>query len=108
MAYVSALLENIKSRFTDKAVTIVIALSIFNPTLSTTEDSLPSYSNEQIKIFADFYGKETEVQYAAITYASPPLLDGDELLSAWKIHVYRRALLVEKSYYGPLKSVCIS
>ena len=48
--YVNELLENTKSRFTDKAVKIVIGMSIFNPTLSATEDSLPSHGNEQIKI----------------------------------------------------------
>ena len=69
-------------------------MSIFNSTLLPTEDSLPSYGNEQIKILANFYGKEAEVQYAGITYTSPPLLDGDELLSKWKI--FRNALLVER------------
>ena len=49
---------------------------------------------EQIKILAEFYGKEAEVEYALMTYTSPPLLDGDELLSEWKL--FRRALLVEK------------
>ena len=46
--YVDALLANIKSRFTDKAVKVVTAMSIFNPSLLPTEDSLPSYGNEQI------------------------------------------------------------
>ena len=64
--YVNALLENIKSRFTDKAMKIVIAMSIFNPTLLPTEDSLPSYGNEQIKILTNFYGKEAEVQHLNI------------------------------------------
>ena len=65
--YISAFLENIKGRFTDKAVKIVIVMSIFNPTLLPIEDSLPSYGNEQIKVLANFYGKEAEVQYADIT-----------------------------------------
>ena len=69
----------------DKAVKIAIVMSIFNPTLLPTEDSIPSYGNEQIKILTNFYGKEAEVQYAGISYTSPPLLNGDELLSEWKI-----------------------
>ena len=97
--YVDALLANIKSRFTDKAVKIITAMSIFNPSLLPTEDSLPSYGNEQIKILAEFYGKAAEVQYAGTTYTSPPLLHGDDLLSEWKI--FRRALLLEK------KATCI-
>ena len=78
-------LLNINSQFTDKAVKIVTAMSIFSPSLLPTEASLPSYSSEQIKILAGFYGKEAEVEYALTTYTSPPLLDGDELLSEWKI-----------------------
>ncbi len=92
--YVHSLLLNIKSRFTDKAVKIVTAMSIFSPSLLPAEAFLPSYGNEQIKILAEFYGKEAEVEYALTTYTPPPLLDGDELLSEWKI--FRRALLVEK------------
>ena len=92
--YVDSLLLNIKSRFTDKAVKIVTAMSIFSPSLLPAEASLPSYGSEQIKILAEFYGKEAEVEYVLTTYTSPPLLDGDELLSEWKI--FRRALLVEK------------
>ena len=73
---------------------IVTAMSIFSPSLLLTEASLPSYGSEQIKILAEFYGKEAEVEYTLTTYTSPPLLDGDELLSRWKI--FRRALLVEE------------
>ena len=68
LPYDDALLANIKSRFTDKAVKVVTAMSIFNPSLLPTEDTLPSYGNEQIKILAEFYGKEAEVQYAGMTY----------------------------------------
>ena len=65
--YVDALLANNKSRFSEKAVKVVTAMSIFNPSLLPTEDSLPSYRNEQIKILSEFYGKEAEVQYAGMT-----------------------------------------
>ena len=92
--YVDSLLLNIKSRFTDKAMKIGTAMSIFSPSLLPAEASLPSYGSEKIKILAEFYGKEAAVEYALTTYTSPPLLDGDELLSEWKI--FRRALLVEK------------
>ena len=77
--YIDALLENIKSRFTVKPAKIVTAMSIFNPSLLTNEDSLSSYGKEQIKILAEFYGKEAEVQYAWMTYTSPPLIDGDPI-----------------------------
>ena len=95
MKFFSGTFPLVKSRFTDKALKVVTVISIFNPSLLPTEDSLPSYyGNEQIKILAELYGKEAEVQCAGMTYTSPPLLHGDELLSEWKI--FRRALLLEK------------
>ena len=54
------------------------AMSIFSPSLIPAEASLPSYGSEQIKILAEFYGKEAVVEYALTTYTSPALLDGDE------------------------------
>ena len=81
-------------------------MSIFNHCLLPTEDSLPSYGNEQIKILAEFYGQEAEVQCAGMTYTSPPLLHGDELLSEWKI--FRRALLLEKKAIMERKKESVS
>ena len=104
--YVDSLLLNIKSLFTDKAVKIVTAMTIFSLSLPPAEASLPSYGSEQIKILAEFYGKEAEVEYALTTYTSPPLLDGDELLSEWKI--FRRALLVEKKAIMERKEESVS
>ena len=103
--YLDSLLLNIKSRFTDKAVKIVTAMSIFSPSLLPAEASL-SYGSEQIKFLAEFYGKEVEIEYAWTTYTSPPLLDGDELLSEWKI--FRRALLVEKKAIMERKEESVS
>ena len=104
--YVDSLLLNTKSRFTDKAVKIVTAMSIFSPSLPPAEASLPSYGSKQIKILAEFYGKEAEVEYALTTYTSPPLLDGDDLLSEWKI--FRRALLVKKKAIMERKEKSVS
>ena len=85
---------------------IVTAMSIFSPSLLPAEASLQSYGSEQIKILAEFYGKEAEVEYAFTTYTSPRLLDGDELLSEWKI--FRRALLVEKKAIMERKEESVS
>ena len=60
-------LLNIKSRFTDKAVKIVTAMSMFSSSLLPAEASLPSYGSEKIKILAEFYGKEAEVEYLHLT-----------------------------------------
>ncbi len=91
--YIDALLENIKSRFTDKAVEIITAMSI--PLCYLLKIHYILNGTEEIKVLAEFYGKEVQVQYAGITYTSPPLLDKDDLLSEWKI--FRRAFLLEKS-----------
>ena len=85
---------------------IVTAMSIFSPSLLPAEASLPSYGSEKIKILAEFYGKEVEVEYALTTNTSPPLLDGNELLSEWKI--FRRALLVEKKAIMERKEESVS
>ena len=81
-------------------------MSIFSPSLLPADASLPSYGSQQIKILAEFYGKEAEVEYAWMTYTSPPLLDGDELLSEWKI--FRRALLVKKKAIMERKEESVS
>ena len=84
---------------------IVTAMSIFSPSLPA-EAFLPSYGSEQIKILAGFYGKEAEFEYAWTTYTSPPLFDGDELLSEWKI--FRWALLVDKKAIMERKEESVS
>lgn len=52
------------------------------------------YGNEQIKVLAEFYGKEIEVRYDGMTCTSPPLLNGDDLLLERKI--FSCAILLEK------------
>ena len=74
---------------------IITAMSIFNPSLLPTDDSITSYSNDQIQVLAQFYWEEAEVQFAGSTFTSPLLLDREELLSEWKI--FRRAFLLEKN-----------
>ena len=66
--YVDALLENIKSRFTDKAVKIVTAMSIFNPSLLPSEDSLPSYGTRYLLSYME--KKQRSVCWHLISIAS--------------------------------------
>ena len=79
---------------TDKAVSLLVATSIFNPAELPTYDSLSSYGVQQIKELADFYGTEASVTYHGVTYTSQPLVAHVELVSEWK--VFRRALCKEK------------
>ena len=92
--YIDSLMDNIKRRFSAKAVKLLVATSIFNPAQLPAEESLASYGLQEIRDLADFYGNEASVEYLGVTYSSPPLLDRDELLSEWK--VFRRAFYKEK------------
>ena len=92
--YIDTLLKNMKSRFTNKAVKIITAMSVFNPSLLPTDDSITTYGNDQIQVLTVFYGEGAEVLYAGSTFTSPPLLDREELLSEWKI--FRCAFLLKK------------
>ena len=92
--YIDSLIGNINGRFSDKAVKLLVATSIFNPAELPTYDSLSSYGVQQIKELADFYGTEASVTYHGVTYTSQPLVAHDELVSEWK--VFRRALCKEK------------
>ena len=56
--YIDSLLENIRNRFSDRSLKIVTAMSIFNPAMLPSEESLSSYGNEQIKLLAGFYEEE--------------------------------------------------
>ena len=102
--YLDSLIENINQRFSDKAVKLLVATSIFNPAeVPTDQDSLSSYGLQQIKDLADFYGRQAYVDYCGVTYTSPPLLHRDELLSEWK--VFRRAMHKEKELFMSLHKV---
>ena len=71
-------------------------MSIFNPTQipHATDNSFTSYGNKEIKLLANFYGKEAEVDFCGNKFKSPPVLDSDQLISEWS--VFRSALLKEK------------
>ena len=75
------------------------AASIFDPTKFPTEEALISaYGFEEIRILADFYGKDATVEYEGTIHTSSPLLDQEELfLLQWK--TFRRALIQEKKVY---------
>ena len=94
--YIDKLLDNIKQRFSDDALKIVVAMSIFNPALlPTAEDpQLSSYGNEELKVLANFYGKEASVEHNGTRFTSPPLLNSEDLQTEWKI--FRRAMTLER------------
>ena len=85
--YIDALLANIWQWFSDKDVNILVAMTIFNPSLLPKKDYLASYGQEHIKVVhvhvADYYKKAAEVKHAGVTKDSPAILNGHELLSEW-------------------------
>ena len=91
--YIDFFMENIKRHFSDKAVKLLTAMSVFNPAQLLAEESLSSNGLQEISDLADFYGNEASVEYLDMTYTSPPLLDREELLSKW-----RRAFYKEKQH----------
>ena len=92
--YLSALIENIKRRFTDIVVKLLVASSIFCPAKLPPKDQLGSYGCYEIELLSNFYGRAASVEYEGATYKSPPLINAEDLVSEWK--VYRRAMLQEK------------
>ena len=68
--YVDALLENVKLRFSDKAVNIVVSMLVFNPALLPEDDYLMTYGDDSIAILANFYGNDKAVEYGGVTHSS--------------------------------------
>ena len=72
--YIDSLIGNINGRFSDKAVKLLVATSIFNPAELPIYDSLSSYGVQQIKELADFYGTEASVTTMVLPTHYNPLL----------------------------------
>ena len=49
--YIDSLMDNIKRRFSAKAVKLLVATSIFNPAQLPAEESLASYGLQEIRIW---------------------------------------------------------
>ncbi len=97
--YVDKLTENIQNRFSDKGVSVIMAMSVFNPaSLPQADDpAFRTYGQEEITLLASFYGKEAHVEFQSESFQFPPVIDQDGLLSEWP--VFRRALLHERQIF---------
>ena len=96
--YLSVLIENIKRRFSDIVVKLLVASSIFCPSKLPPKDQLGSYGCYEIDLLSNFYGRAASVEYEGATYTSPPLRNAEDLVSEWKM--YRRAMLQEQGMKG--------
>jgi hypothetical protein len=105
LPYIDALIVNNKSRFSEKEVSLLIAMSIFNPAQlpDSNHASFNSYGNKEVRSLASFYGEDVEVELHGATFKSPKVLDGEGLISEWP--VFRRALLKEKQALMSAKSL---
>ena len=93
--YIDALVSNINSHFSDPAVNLLVSSSIFNPvSFPTNEAALPEFSNNELKVLLNFYGKEAQAEFGGKSYTSPTLVE--EILSEWR--VFTRAFAKQKKH----------
>ena len=64
MPYIDSLFTDMKSRFSDMVVKLLVSSSIFNPALlPSEEEEFSQYRKEEIKAFSQFYGSKATVSY---------------------------------------------
>ena len=86
--YVEHLISDIKNRSSDAAVKLLVSSSVFDPALLPTDEAtLSEYGVEQLQALV---GSQVTTE---LTYSSPPLIDGDEIYTQWKL--FKRALARE-------------
>lgn len=84
--YIDSLLLNIKNRFSDKVVQLLVSAAVFNPaSFPSQEDDLLKYGNCEVQCLIDFYGKEAQIELQGKTYCSPAIVYGEEVLAEWRI-----------------------
>ena len=67
--YIGAFISNINSHFSDSAVNLLVSSSIFNPvSFPTNEAALPEFSNNELKVLLNFYGKEAQAEFGGKSY----------------------------------------
>ena len=105
LPYIDALIENIESSFSEKEVSLLVAMSIFSPARlpDSTHASFSSYGNKEVRSLASFYGEDIEVELCGAIFKSSKVLDGEGLISEWP--VFRRTLLKEKQALMSAKSL---
>ena len=74
--YINILVENIENRFAEEGVKLLMAASIFNPAQlpDASDPFFSAYGREEIKLLANFYGQEIEVEFNGRMFKSPPVL----------------------------------
>ena len=85
---IDGIISNIKSRFSDNSLKLVVSLSCFGPSLFPSDDSsLSDCGNDQLKTLVEFYGNEQTTAFEGTTYTSPPLIYCRRLRIGWKIRM---------------------
>ncbi len=96
--FIDLLFSNIKSRFSEGVVKLLVCSSVFNPASIPTEElALNEYGKEELKVLVDFYGKEATVEFEGTTYTSLPVVDTEEVMAEWT--VFKRAFAKKKKAF---------
>ena len=99
--YVDKLIENIRSRFSDEGVAVVIAMSVFNPANIPQADdpTFCTYGKEEIKQLAAFYGEEAKIEFQGESFQFPPVMMG--------MYFFLSGLYLEERYFMKKKLSCL-
>ena len=62
--------------------------------IDKSDPDFDQFGNKEIRLLANFYGKEVEVDFKESTFKSSPVFEADQLISEWP--VFRMALQKEK------------
>ena len=92
--YISKLISNIKKRFSDETVSLLVASSVFHPLKLPPIDRVRGYGEEKIGVIASFYGEDAEIEFQSTRFVSKALICEKTLLEEW--HMFAKALVQEK------------
>ena len=92
--YISKLISNIKKRFSDETVSLLVASSVFHPLKLPPIDRVRGYGEEKIGVLASFYGEDAEIEFQSTRFVSKALICKETLLEEW--HMFAKALVQEK------------
>ena len=78
-----------------------MAASIFNPAQlpDKSDPGFNQFGNKEIRLLANFYGREVEVDFKGRSFKSSPVLEADQLISEWPraLQKEKEALISSKS-----------
>ena len=92
--YMSKLISNIKKRFSDETVSLLVASSVFNLSKLPPMDRVRGYGEEQIGVLTSFYGEDAKIEFQGSQFVSKALICKQILLEEWQM--FAKAMVQEK------------